>query len=64
VRSLAEGWFQALGALVQHVAEPESGGHTPSDLPLVSLTQAEIEQLERDYQEWALVALSNHKQPK
>src|SRR5207249_11343746 len=40
---LARGWFQALEALVRHTAEPGAGGHTPSDLPLVSLSQAEID---------------------
>jgi aspartate racemase len=45
VRALAEGWQQALAALVRHV-ERYGGGHTPSDFPLVALTQAEVEQLE------------------
>ena len=49
VGDLAQGWFQALEALVRHTAEPGAGGHTPSDLPLVSLSQAEIEQLEAEY---------------
>jgi non-ribosomal peptide synthase protein (TIGR01720 family) len=59
VRDLAEGWFQALEALVRHLAKAGAGGHTPSDLPLVSLTQAEIEQLEREHQEWAQLTMSN-----
>jgi non-ribosomal peptide synthase protein (TIGR01720 family) len=49
VRALAQGWFQALEALVRHAEQPGAGGHTPSDLPLVSLSQAEIERLERAY---------------
>ncbi len=49
VRALAQGWFDALAALVRHVEQPGAGGHTPSDLPLVSLSQAEIERLERAY---------------
>ena len=37
----------ALEALVRHAAAPGAGGRTPSDLPLVALSQAEIERLER-----------------
>jgi non-ribosomal peptide synthase protein (TIGR01720 family) len=62
VRELAEGWFEALEALVRHVTEEEAGGLTPSDLPLVSLTQAEIERLEKEHQQWARVALYNYEQ--
>ena len=46
VRDLAERWFRALEALVRHGSAPGAGGRTPSDLPLVALTQAEIERLE------------------
>ncbi|MFE7231397.1 amino acid adenylation domain-containing protein [Streptomyces sp. NPDC057596] len=46
VRELAETWFEALGALVAHVARPSAGGHSPSDLPLVPLTQAQIDMVE------------------
>ncbi|HEY4972813.1 MAG TPA: condensation domain-containing protein, partial [Steroidobacteraceae bacterium] len=49
VRDLAQGWFAVLTSLVRHAAEPEAGGRTPSDLPLVALSQGEIERLERDY---------------
>src|SRR5262249_29027459 len=49
VRDLAERWFAALAALVRHADAPGAGGRTPSDLPLVTLTQAEIERLERAY---------------
>jgi hypothetical protein len=49
VRDLAESWFRALEALVYHASAPGAGGRTPSDLPLVALTQAEIERLESDY---------------
>ena len=34
---------------MRHAAEPGAGGRTPSDLPLVTLSQAEIERLERAY---------------
>src|SRR6185503_16758461 len=47
VRALAEGWFGALRVLVRHVQEESyAGGRTPGDLPLVALTQGEIEALE------------------
>ena len=49
VSDLARGWFGALEALVRHTAKPGAGGHTPSDLPLVSVSQAEIDRLEADY---------------
>jgi len=49
VRTLAQDWFAALAALVRHAEQPDAGGHTPSDLPLVSLSQAEIERLEQAY---------------
>ncbi|MFJ8314263.1 MULTISPECIES: amino acid adenylation domain-containing protein, partial [unclassified Streptomyces] len=46
VRELAEGWFTALRTLATYAAEAGAGGLTPSDLPLVTLGQAEIEELE------------------
>ena len=49
VRELAESWFGVLAALVRHVAQPGAGGRSPSDLPLVALTQGEIERLEREH---------------
>lgn len=49
VRGLAEGWFRALEALAQHATQPSAGGRTPSDLPLISLSQSEIERLEQRY---------------
>ena len=47
MRELAERWFDVLAALVRHVAQDGAGGRSPSDLPLVALTQTEIERLER-----------------
>ena len=49
VRALAQDWFRVLEALVSHVMLPGAGGRTPSDLPLVSLSQAEIERIEELY---------------
>jgi non-ribosomal peptide synthase protein (TIGR01720 family) len=49
VSDLARSWFAALEAMVRHVAQPGAGGRTPSDVPLVTLTQGELERLERAY---------------
>ena len=51
VRDLAQRWFVALEELVRHAAAPGAGGRSPSDLPLVALTQGEIERLERQYRQ-------------
>ncbi|WP_190113409.1 condensation domain-containing protein, partial [Streptomyces cinnamoneus] len=45
VRDLAEMWFRALRAIVAHAGGPGAGGHSPSDFPLVALTQDEIDGL-------------------
>ncbi|MFF2076846.1 amino acid adenylation domain-containing protein [Kitasatospora sp. NPDC058162] len=45
VRALAEAWFTALRALAEHAGRPGAGGHTPSDFPLVSLGQDEVDRL-------------------
>jgi pristinamycin I synthase-2 len=50
VRALADLWCEALTALSHTTA---AGGHTPSDLPLVALSQAEIDELEAEFgTEW------------
>ena len=49
VRDLAERWFAALAALVRHSEQPGAGGRSPSDLPLLALTQGEIERVEREH---------------
>ncbi len=51
VGELAAGWFGALKALVAHADEAGSGGRSPSDLPLLDLSQTEIEGLERQVAE-------------
>jgi non-ribosomal peptide synthase protein (TIGR01720 family) len=49
VHDLAGRWRAALRALA---ADQESGGHTPSDLDLVDLSQDDIDSLEADFAEW------------
>ncbi|MDG4810826.1 amino acid adenylation domain-containing protein [Micromonospora sp. WMMD1120] len=46
VRRLGESWLALLETLCVHAADPGVGGRTPSDLPLVDLSQAEVERLE------------------
>ncbi|GAB7034767.1 amino acid adenylation domain-containing protein [Streptomyces sp. NPDC021749] len=48
VEEIAEGWFEALRAVVRHLALPDAGGHSPSDFPLVPLTQDETDALARE----------------
>ncbi|AJE81512.1 amino acid adenylation domain-containing protein [Streptomyces albus] len=49
VRSLADRWFERLGRLVAEAADPGAGSRTPSDLPLLSLSQEEIDMLETEW---------------
>ncbi|GGS36135.1 hypothetical protein GCM10010171_33460 [Actinokineospora fastidiosa] len=46
VRDIAETWFRALAAIA---SAKDTGGYTPSDLALVTLTQDEIDLLEADW---------------
>ncbi|MEV0558603.1 amino acid adenylation domain-containing protein, partial [Streptomyces sp. NPDC050597] len=61
VSELAGLWRAALEALALHAADPDAGGRTPSDLPLVAATQADIDGWERRYpglvDVWPLTAL-------
>ncbi|MGW6055207.1 amino acid adenylation domain-containing protein [Streptomyces sp. NPDC055189] len=52
VRELAELWFAALRGLSAHAAQEDGGGFTPSDLPLVALSQEEIEALESEFDDF------------
>ncbi|MEW2516604.1 amino acid adenylation domain-containing protein [Actinacidiphila alni] len=48
VREVADGWFRALRALVEHVASGPTdsvGGFTPSDVPLVTINQVQLDRL-------------------
>nr|WP_033438617.1 non-ribosomal peptide synthetase [Saccharothrix sp. NRRL B-16314] len=49
VRRLAERWSRALEGIARHAERPEAGGYTPSDLPLVSLSQEDIDSLEAEW---------------
>ncbi|MFE5719615.1 amino acid adenylation domain-containing protein [Streptomyces erythrochromogenes] len=49
VRALADGWIACLRALADHTATTGTGGWTPSDLSLISLTQDEIDDFESDW---------------
>ncbi|WP_240199100.1 MULTISPECIES: non-ribosomal peptide synthase/polyketide synthase, partial [unclassified Gordonia (in: high G+C Gram-positive bacteria)] len=49
VRELADLWKQALQALAQHATRQRRGGFTPSDLPLVTVGQSQIEAWEARY---------------
>ncbi|MEU4213654.1 condensation domain-containing protein, partial [Streptomyces sp. NPDC026206] len=46
VRAIAHLWFQALTDLAEHCQRPGAGGLTPSDLPLVDISQSGIDRLE------------------
>ncbi|MEV7467347.1 amino acid adenylation domain-containing protein [Streptomyces kronopolitis] len=45
-QDIARTWFRALELLVAHAALPGAGGRVPSDLPLVSLSQQELDSYE------------------
>ncbi|KUF15188.1 non-ribosomal peptide synthetase, partial [Streptomyces silvensis] len=49
VRELADLWVAALEGLVRHATLPGTGGLTPSDVPLVDVTQDDIEAWERQF---------------
>ncbi|MEV2225775.1 amino acid adenylation domain-containing protein [Nocardia vinacea] len=49
VQEFADLWVAALHALAEHARHPDAGGLTPSDLPLVTVGQSDIEVWERNY---------------
>ncbi|PZT83571.1 non-ribosomal peptide synthetase [Streptomyces sp. AC1-42W] len=49
VGALAEAFARALRAIAEHAEQPGAGGYTPSDLPLVSLNQAQIDRLQNKW---------------
>ncbi|APY85021.1 non-ribosomal peptide synthetase [Streptomyces alfalfae] len=44
---LGRTWVDMLGGLASHTVAPASGGHTPSDFPLLDLAQDEVDEFER-----------------
>ncbi|WP_255284961.1 non-ribosomal peptide synthetase [Rhodococcus jostii] len=63
VQELADLWCDAVSALARHVQGPGAGGLTPSDVPLVSLSQRGIEMWEDRYagvvDVWPLTAMQS-----
>ncbi|MFD6421779.1 amino acid adenylation domain-containing protein [Streptomyces sp. NPDC060198] len=49
VEALSEAFASALRVLAEHAGRPDAGGWTPSDLPLVSLDQAQIDRLQNKW---------------
>ncbi|WLQ53076.1 amino acid adenylation domain-containing protein [Streptomyces poriferorum] len=49
VGALSEAFVRALRAIAEHAQRPDAGGYTPSDLPLVSLDQAQIDRLQNKW---------------
>ncbi|WP_405582823.1 amino acid adenylation domain-containing protein [Streptomyces sp. NBC_01190] len=45
VAELAEGWLRVLRALVDHARGADAGGFTPSDMPLITIKQAQLDRL-------------------
>ncbi|WP_158709013.1 condensation domain-containing protein, partial [Streptomyces sp. NRRL S-920] len=43
---LGQAWADMLGGLAAHTVAPSSGGHTPSDFPLLDLAQDEVDEFE------------------
>ncbi|MDH6703310.1 condensation domain-containing protein, partial [Streptomyces griseoviridis] len=48
VEDLAHTWTKALQAITRYTQRPDAGGFTPSDLPLLTLTQDDINELESE----------------
>ncbi|MFE0179162.1 condensation domain-containing protein, partial [Streptomyces sp. NPDC059002] len=46
---LGRTWLELLGGLAAHTAAPASGGHTPSDFPLLDLAQDEVDEFETGF---------------
>ncbi|MEV5576525.1 condensation domain-containing protein [Spirillospora sp. NPDC052269] len=46
LRDLCEGWAAMVTGLAAHAGRPGASGHVPSDFPMVSLSQDQIDQIE------------------
>ncbi|MGW1147111.1 amino acid adenylation domain-containing protein, partial [Streptomyces sp. NPDC002454] len=46
LRALADSWAAALTGIAHHGRDEDSGGHTPSDFPLVALDQDDVHELD------------------
>ncbi|MFB8179419.1 amino acid adenylation domain-containing protein [Streptomyces sp. NPDC055966] len=49
VRELADLWRTALEGVARHVEQPDAGGLTPSDVPLVTVGQGELDRWQEQY---------------
>ncbi|HXC81224.1 MAG TPA: hypothetical protein VNV62_05160, partial [Trebonia sp.] len=49
LQELAGYWAAALDGIAAHAARPGTGGHTPSDFPLVTLRQEQVDELDRQF---------------
>jgi amino acid adenylation domain-containing protein/non-ribosomal peptide synthase protein (TIGR01720 family) len=54
IEQLANDFLQNLQGLIDHCLEPTAGGYTPSDFPLATLSQGELDQLMGE--QWQQVA--------
>ena len=43
MRALADAWFAALRGIAAHTRQAGAGGYTPSDIPLVPMSQSELD---------------------
>ncbi|QEV16164.1 non-ribosomal peptide synthetase [Streptomyces alboniger] len=49
VRELADLWRTALAGVARHAGQPDAGGLTPSDVPLVTVGQSELDRWQEQY---------------
>jgi amino acid adenylation domain-containing protein/non-ribosomal peptide synthase protein (TIGR01720 family) len=49
IDEIAQLWFQAIHGLIDHGNRPGAGGHTPTDFPLVTPSQHQIDHLDTTY---------------
>src|SRR5262249_18522071 len=61
ITRLADTWMVMLEAMVRHAAQPDAGGRTTGDVPLVLVDQDELERLEQQFADvqdlWPLTPL-------